>query len=263
MNILGTFHWRGLAGLVPRTSATAKAGRRSAGSTAKHARASSGARAAGPLDGKPVPRGSVVDVLGAPFRLVARLLFSAVRIEREGKHLNVKLETKPPEAVEPAPLAKALAETLAAQTALKALLDSHAKTRRLMRHLTYFERSLAVHGSKALAIVPVEVLSAALGQLESLVGDWSDPALAELRSKMAVALIDRSVDELAGSIPERLSNFNTDSRLVVDEVSHSVFLELDRQYQDRRAPPLIMDVVEPIRVELPAGAAASAEGRPS
>ena len=48
---------------------------------------------------------------------------------------------------------------------------------------------------------------------------------------MAVALVDRSRDPFDGGSVERLSNFATESRLVVEDVSHSIFLELEKQYQ--------------------------------
>jgi hypothetical protein len=90
---------------------------------------------------------------------------------------------------------------------------------------------LAKHGLKALDEVPVEVLSTALKQFESIVVNWSDPHLAELRSKMAVAEIDRSNDLLFAPTGDRLSKFNAAPSLLVDDVSHSVFMEFERQYQ--------------------------------
>lgn len=202
--------------------------------------------------------GGVVDALAAPFRLIARLFFSDLKLERKGKNLNVKLAAKAPEVRQPAPVDKAMAEALPLRAALKTLLDSHARTRRVMRHLAFFEGALAIHGLKATAEVPVEVLSVAVGQLEALVGNWSNPGLAELRSKMAVAIVERSRDPFYGAGGDELSNFNTHSRLMVGDASHSMFLELEKQYRDLLPAQAIQAALDPIRVELATGAAPAA-----
>jgi len=163
---------------------------------------------------------------------VSRLLLSDVRLERDGKNLHIRVaaaaagaDAKPPA---PDPV---MAEAAPLRTALKRLLDAHRSSRQVMRHLGYFERALATQGLKAMSEVRVDVLSASLRQLESIVTDWSDDHLAALRSKMAVAVMDRSNDPFQLSIRGQLSNFDTESRLLVGDVSHSVFIELERQYQ--------------------------------
>jgi hypothetical protein len=170
-------------------------------------------------------------LLAAPFKFVARILSSEVKLERDGKNLNIRVAPPAPPAPVVDPQAQALAQAAPFVAALKSLLDSHRMTRRVMRHLGYVERTLATQGLKGLNEVPVEVLSESLKQFESLVGNWSDPHLAELRSKMAVTVLHRSKDPFFGATGDRLSNFATESRLLVDDVSHSVFLELERQYQ--------------------------------
>jgi hypothetical protein len=172
-----------------------------------------------------------VVLLVAPFKFVARILSSEVKLERDGKNLNIRVAPPAPPAPVVDPQAQALAQAAPFIAALKSLLDSHRMTRRVMRHLGYVERTLATQGLKGLNDVPVEVLSESLKQFESLVGNWSDPHLAELRSKMAVTVLHRSKDPFFGATGDRLSNFATESRLLVDDVSHSVFLELERQYQ--------------------------------
>ncbi|MEP7100261.1 MAG: hypothetical protein ABI781_07110 [Burkholderiales bacterium] len=203
------------------------------------------------------------DVLAIPLRLFARLFFSTIRLERDGKNLHVKLATKGGDEQAPAPIDPALAEAQPWRIALKTLLDSHAMTRRVMRHLAYFEHALAAHGLKAMAEVPVEVLSVAHEQLEALVTNWSNPGLAELRSKMAVAILDRSRDPFYGSTGQRLSDFNTHSRLVVGDASHSMFLELERQYQGVLPAQSIEAVLDPLRVELAARTPAASGSRSS
>jgi len=169
-------------------------------------------------------------LLLAPFRFISRILLCDVRLERDGKNLHVRVAAKPdvgPQAlVDPA-----IAQAATLRAALKELLDSHPPTRRVMRHLGYFERALATQGLRAMSEVPVEVLAESLRQLESIVSNWSNHHLADLRSKMAVAVVDRSRDPFGGPSVERLSNFATESRLMVEDVPHSMFLELQKQYQ--------------------------------
>lgn len=182
-----------------------------------------------------------------PFRFVARLLFSVVRLERRGTTLNLSLATRPPDTETPVTVDKASTEALTVRAALKTLLDSHPMTRRVMRHLAFFERALAVQGLEALAELPVEVLSSAVEQLEVLVSNWSNPHLAELRSKMALAVVDRTRDPFYGRTGDKLSSFNTDSRLLVGDASHSMFLELERQYQNVLPAQSIQAALERVR----------------
>jgi hypothetical protein len=74
---------------------------------------------------------------------------------------------------------------------LGALLDDVPETRQTMRHLVFVEQALVKKGLKALHKLPLDVLQHALAQLEGLVTNWSPVGLANLRSKMAVAIIDR------------------------------------------------------------------------
>jgi len=166
-----------------------------------------------------------------PFRFIARLLFSDVRLERDGKNLHIRIAATAP-GVGPHELAdKAIAAAAPLKTALNKLLDSHRMTRQVMRHLAYLEKALATQGFQALSEVPVEVLVASLEQLDSIISNWSNHHLAELRSKMAVAVMERSRDSFRGATGEQLSNFATESRLEVADASHSLFIELERQYK--------------------------------
>lgn len=78
-----------------------------------------------------------------------------------------------------------------ARRELAELLDGDASFRSTMRHLAFVEDALGKKGWRALSKVPLDVLQLALRQLEGLVSNWSPEGLACLRSKMAVALIDR------------------------------------------------------------------------
>ncbi len=64
-------------------------------------------------------------------------------------------------------------------------------TRSTLRHLVFVEHALNRKGLRALDKLPVDVLQRALEQLEGVVSNWSPVGLANLRSKMAVAIIDR------------------------------------------------------------------------
>jgi hypothetical protein len=190
----------------------------------------------------------------APLRFLARLLFSDVKLERQGTTLNLTLATPSPEIGTSAAVDEISTEARVLRVALKTLLDVHPATRRVMRHLACVDRALAVQGMKALAEVPVEVLSIAVEQLEILVSNWSNPQLAALRSKMAVAIVDRTQDPFYGRSGDKLSNFNTDSRLLVGDASHSMFLELERQYQDVLPAPSIRAALDRVRGAAKTGA---------
>lgn len=74
---------------------------------------------------------------------------------------------------------------------LAELLDELPETRQTLRHLVFVEHAIVKHGLKALHKLPVDVMERALSQFEGLVTNWSPVGLASLRSKMAVAIIDR------------------------------------------------------------------------
>ena len=77
------------------------------------------------------------------------------------------------------------------QSQLAAVLDELPETRAALRHLVFVEQALLRKGWKALHKLPLDVLQRALEQLEGLITNWSAEGLANLRSKMAVAIIDR------------------------------------------------------------------------
>lgn len=59
-------------------------------------------------------------------------------------------------------------------------------------HLARFERRFSKAGLHAIDRIPVDQLRRALADFEAMVRNWSSPALADLRSRMAVSLADRS-----------------------------------------------------------------------
>lgn len=82
-------------------------------------------------------------------------------------------------------------EQMQVRVELAALLNELPETRSTMRHLVFVEQAVDKKGLKALHKMPVDVLRRAHEQLENLVTNWSPAGLANLRSKMAVAIIDR------------------------------------------------------------------------
>ena len=72
------------------------------------------------------------------------------------------------------------------------VLDEDESHRQVHRHLARFERKFAKYGLRTIAQLPVDQLRRALFDFEALVRNWSSPSLADLRSRMAVVLADRS-----------------------------------------------------------------------
>jgi hypothetical protein len=87
--------------------------------------------------------------------------------------------------------AKERQEVKLMRSQLVKLLDERPETRNAMRHLAFVEQALGKKGLRALDKLPLQVMRHALSQLEGLVTNWSPVGLANLRSKMAVAIIER------------------------------------------------------------------------
>ena len=75
---------------------------------------------------------------------------------------------------------------------MRRVLDEDETHRQVFRHLARFERKFAKNGLGAIESVPVDQLRRALKDFEALVRNWSSASLADLRSRMAVTLADRS-----------------------------------------------------------------------
>jgi hypothetical protein len=74
---------------------------------------------------------------------------------------------------------------------LAALLDERPETRNTLRHLAFVDQALGKKGLRALDKLPLDLMRHALEQIEGLVTNWSPVGLANLRAKMAVAIIRR------------------------------------------------------------------------
>lgn len=132
-----------------------------------------------------------------PLRQAAAAFFKHdLAVRREGAEVRFVLEQRAkdkPAKPSRAELAarKHKEELVQMRAELSALLNELPETRQTMRHLVFVEQALAKKGLKALHKVPLDVLQRALEQLEGLVVNWTPVGLASLRSKMAVAIIDR------------------------------------------------------------------------
>lgn len=148
---------------------------------------------------------------------------------------------KPEAAAQPAtPAAKAKAEATPGPDtrqreqwkggllALGAVLDRHASSRKVFRHLAALEAAIGKHGPKALGRLPVQVLEQGLEQFEGLVRDWSQPALGFLRSALSSELTQRR--RVRAAKEQELSVFVAPNKLQVDEDSESAFMEFQRHW---------------------------------
>ena len=118
-------------------------------------------------------------------------------LQRSRQGLTVVLQARAPGGTgrlgvrEEAKLNKEREELALMLQELDALLDEQPGSRQTLRHIDYLRQALQKKGLRALHKVPLDVLQRALEQFESLVSNWSPVGLASLRSKMAVAIIDR------------------------------------------------------------------------
>ncbi len=144
---------------------------------------------------------SALSNLFDPLRHAAAAFFKHdLALRRDEAGLQIVLEPKPESAIRHKPK-KGSREDLAKRKEkqeltlvleqLEALLAELPETRQTLRPLVFVEQSLRKKGLRALHKVPIGVLQRALEQLEGLVTNWSPVGLANLRSKMAVAILDR------------------------------------------------------------------------
>lgn len=139
-------------------------------------------------------------LLGAVFAVPLLLSKPILRFFETQKRKSGAYRLRPPArssvATEPeaAPRVKpaSSAEMRAMRDEMRRVLDAEDSHRQVFRHLARFERKFSKSGLRALEEVPVEQLRRALKDFEALVRNWSSASLADLRSRMAVTLADRS-----------------------------------------------------------------------
>ena len=143
---------------------------------------------------------AVLSKLLKPLTQAARAFFRHdLALKRGSQGVEIVLEPRKPEVRkssrqqqrEDEARRKARAELELLLSQLKSLLDEIPETRGTLKQLVFVEHALQKKGLKALHKLPLPVLQKALEQLEGLVTNWSPAGLANLRSKMAVAIIDR------------------------------------------------------------------------
>jgi hypothetical protein len=142
---------------------------------------------------------SVFAHIARPFRQAYALIFRrhvTLRMAQGGVRVVLQeraatpAQDRPPSREELA-ARKAQQEFNLMQQQLAELLNDLPETRTTLRHLDFVEKALERKGLRALQKLPVDLLQRALDQLEGLVVNWSPVGLAALRSRMAVAIIDR------------------------------------------------------------------------
>lgn len=134
-----------------------------------------------------------------PLRQAATTFFRHdVTLRRGAQGLELALEPKSPRGekkrtsnAEQQAARKVAAELALIQEQLSALLSEQPETRLTLRALVAVEQALAKKGLRALRKLPLDVMRRALDQFEGLVTNWSPVGLANLRSKMSVAIIER------------------------------------------------------------------------
>jgi hypothetical protein len=134
------------------------------------------------------------------FRNGVRAFFKAdVRLQRAEGGVRIVLDdagmpSRPPRVSKiDAAAQRELSDLEKMRGALKELLDELPENRGTLRHLAFIEHAMDKKGARALYKVPLDVLKRAHEQIEAVVTNWSNEGLACLRSKMAVAIIDREV----------------------------------------------------------------------
>ncbi|MFZ2653263.1 MAG: hypothetical protein WA210_24545 [Burkholderiaceae bacterium] len=146
----------------------------------------------------------------------------SVKLERSDGKVRVVFEDDT-KSTEPAPTA--LDATLnRMRDELKELLGRCQGAREVLMHLATLEQTLRTQGLAAFDNLPPRVLKRAGAQLESIVGEPVGAGIADLRSRISVAL---TLHEKVEQITQRSagpSSFLVDEKLQVSEASASDFM---------------------------------------
>ena len=130
-----------------------------------------------------------------PLTIARPLLFWWAAHQRRSGAWRVRppvqvLDTRPEPAIRS--LQASIDEIRAMRIELGRVLDADESYRQTYRHLARFERKFDKYGLRTIEQFPVDQLRRALREFEALVRNWSSASLADLRSRMAVVLADRS-----------------------------------------------------------------------
>jgi hypothetical protein len=124
------------------------------------------------------------------------------------------------------------------QKELRGLLHQHPQTKKMLRHLAYVEHTLHHNGLNAVDDLPLDLLSKALTQLESLVLNWSARGLGETRSRLSLLVKNKEIVALHMGSAAQATEVDSSQRADVCEVSHSVFEETERSWRGQLPPTL-------------------------
>jgi hypothetical protein len=121
-------------------------------------------------------------------RHAAAVLFPSKAVRPAGPSLVVQAPSPAPEG---SAVRRQREELSLMRVELATLLNAMPQSRLRYPQLAVVEKYIATEGLAAIQTLPVDVLQPALLQLESVCSNWSQAGLANLRSKMAVAIIDQ------------------------------------------------------------------------
>jgi hypothetical protein len=131
-----------------------------------------------------------------PLTVARPILFWWAAHKRGSSTRRVRTPAPEPQNNRPDPVARALqanSDTVRAmRVELGKVLDGDESYRPTYRHLARFERKFEKYGMRTIEQLPIDQLRRALREFEALVRNWSSANLADLRSRMAVVLADRS-----------------------------------------------------------------------
>lgn len=118
------------------------------------------------------------------------------------------------------------------QQSLGNLLDRVRGSREVLPHLAALENSLGRHGTAVIASIAPNGLAKICSQLSSLPLPKDDPPLHDLLTRLMDAL------EATRPTPQFLSTFVGEDTLVIENVSHSEFMDVAMSHADTEPAPL-------------------------
>ena len=131
-----------------------------------------------------------------PLTIARPFLFWWAARQRRSGAWRVRPPAREDQETRPEPAIRSLQASIDAVRAMRIelgkVLDGDASHRQRYRHLARFERKFDKYGLRTIEQLPVDQLRRALREFEALVRNWSSASLADLRSRMAVVLADRS-----------------------------------------------------------------------
>jgi hypothetical protein len=131
-----------------------------------------------------------------PLTIARPFLFWWAARQRRTGAWRVRPPAREDQETRPEPAIRSLQASIDAVRAMRIelgkVLDGDASHRQRYRHLARFERKFDKYGLRTIEQLPVDQLRRALREFEALVRNWSSASLADLRSRMAVVLADRS-----------------------------------------------------------------------